>query len=119
MSRQATQARPPITLEDIQRAKAVLARAEAALGVAQPKAKVMPVPTHPQHLEDPALGDKTPPVVEWYLNNDPEEREIKTVKWELEKDVEEPVDSTTTPHRIWLTQRSALLVSKVLSIVAE
>jgi len=59
------------------------------------------------------------PVVEWYLNNDPEEREIKPVKWELEKDVEQPVDSTTTPHRIWLTQRSALLVSKILSIVAE
>ena len=30
-----------ITLEDIQKAKALLARAEAALGVAQPKAKVM------------------------------------------------------------------------------
>ena len=41
------------------------------------------------------------------------------MKWELEKDVEEPVDSTTTPHRIWLTHRSALLVSKVLSIVAK
>jgi hypothetical protein len=63
----------PITLEDIQRAKAILAQAEAALGVAQPKAKVVPVPTHPRHLEDPAFGDKTPAVVEWYRDNDPEE----------------------------------------------
>ena len=49
------------------------AQAEAALGVAQPKAKVVPVPTHPRHLEDPAFGDKTPAVVEWYRDNDPEE----------------------------------------------
>jgi hypothetical protein len=63
----------PITLDDIQRAKAVLAQAEEALGVAQPKAKVMPAPTHPQHLEDPAFGDKTPAVVEWYRDHDPKE----------------------------------------------
>jgi hypothetical protein len=63
----------PITLADIQRAKAVLAQAEAALGVAQPKAKVLPVPTHPRHLKNPAFGDKTPAVVEWYRDNDPEE----------------------------------------------
>ena len=61
-----------LTLEDIQAAKAIIAQAEAALGVAQPK-KDAPVPLHPQNLEDPADGDKTPAVVEWYHKNAPEE----------------------------------------------
>jgi len=62
----------PITLADIQKAKAVLARAELALGVAQPK-KEAPVPLHSQSLEDPAQGDKTPAVVEWYRDHAPAE----------------------------------------------
>jgi hypothetical protein len=63
----------PITLADIQRAKAVLAQAEAALGFAQEVKKEAPVPLHPQSLEDPAQGDKTPAVVEWYRDHAPEE----------------------------------------------
>jgi hypothetical protein len=63
----------PITLEDIQRARDLLARAGAALGVEQAIKKEAPIPTHPKHLEDPAMGDKTPAVVEWYRDNDPEE----------------------------------------------
>jgi hypothetical protein len=62
-----------ITLEDIQKAKALLARAAAALGVAQAVKKEAPVPLHPQSLEDPAQGDKTPAVVEWYRDHAPEE----------------------------------------------
>jgi len=70
-------AQPPlpralISLEDIQAAKAIIAQAEAALGVSQVK-KEAPVPLHPQSLEDPAQGDKTPAVVEWYHKNAPEE----------------------------------------------
>ena len=61
----------PITLDDIQRTKAVIAQAEVVLGVAPPK-KEAPVP-HPQKLEDPAQGDKTPAVVEWYRDHAPEE----------------------------------------------
>lgn len=63
----------PITLADIQRAKAVLAQAEAALGVAKAKAAEAPIPLHPQSLEDPAQGDKTLAVVEWYRDNEPDE----------------------------------------------
>lgn len=62
-----------VTLADIQRAKATIALAEAALGVVHAKQQEASVPTHPQHLEDPAMGDKTPAVVEWYQTNDPDE----------------------------------------------
>jgi len=64
---------PTISMADILRAKAILQQAEAALGVEHSVKKEAPVPLHPQSLEDPAHGDKTPAVVEWYHKNAPEE----------------------------------------------
>ena len=62
-----------ITMEQILAAKAILQQAEVALGVEHEVKKDAPVPLHPQNLEDPADGDKTPAVVEWYHKNAPEE----------------------------------------------
>jgi len=64
---------PPITMEQILAAKAILSRAEEALGVQREVKKEAPLPFHPMALEDPALGDKTPAVVEWYRDHAPEE----------------------------------------------
>jgi len=65
--------RPTVTMEQILAAKAILQQAEAALGVAHEVKKDAPVPLHPQSLEEPSQGDKTPEVVEWYHKNAPEE----------------------------------------------
>lgn len=67
-------ASPTITLSDIQAAKAILAKAEGAMGISQPKV-IAPIPLYPANLEDPLQGDKTPAVVEWHRVHAPEEYE--------------------------------------------